>query len=112
MSEAIRQGTFDTKRNCTVHVCDEVQVFYPAHKLVEVGVVGEIGNLLFAQQRLCLDRMPFDRNLTAFKLKYAADSFDCGRFTRAVMPDEPAGFTRRNVNRQVINGTFVAISFR
>ena len=45
------------------YVGDERQIFCPGHELIQIRIVGDIGQLLLAQKRLLLHRDPVDQNL-------------------------------------------------
>ena len=93
------------------NIRDKVQVFYPRHIFVEVGIVGYIGDDFLAGERVVLDRNSVYRYLALVELQNAHDGFQRCGLTRAVVPDEAVYLAGRDVQSEVVNSLFLAVGF-
>ena len=90
-------------------VGDEIQVLDAAHKVVQVGVVGDVGNLPLAGQRLILDGLTVNGDLPRVELQNAHHRLQRGGLARAVMSDKAVDLAGPDVQAQIIHSPFLAV---
>ena len=82
---------------------DEVQVFDAAHKIVQIRVIGDVGQLPLAGQRLRPDGLAVDIDLPRVELQDARHRLQRGGLARAVVSDKAVQLPRLNVQAQVVH---------
>ena len=91
------------------HVGDEVQVLDARHVIVQVGVVGDIGQQALAGQRVGLDGLAADGDLALIELQDAHHGFQGGGLACAVVSDKAVDLAGGDVQRQVVHGLLLAV---
>ena len=97
------------RRRDAENVGDEVQVLDAAHEIVQVGVIGDVGQLPLAAEGVCADGPAADENVARVKLQDADGGLERRRLAGAVVPDEAVDLTRRNAQAQIVDGFFLAV---
>ena len=87
------------------------EIFLPGHEIIEIRVVGDIGQLALAGQRVLPHRHAADGDLPRVEGKDAGHGLQRGGFARAVVADEAIDLPGADVERQIIHGFFVPIGF-
>jgi len=93
------------------NVGHKVQVLDAGQKFVQVGVIGNIGQILLAGNGIVLNAFSRDPDAAAVGLQNAAAGLDGRRLARAVVAAEAVNFARSNVQRQIVDGNFAAEGF-
>ena len=88
----------------------EVQVLDARHKVVQVGVVGDVGHLPLAAQGIRLDGLAVNGDLPLIELQNAHHGFQRGGLACAVVADEAVDLTGGNVQRQIVYGLLLAVA--
>ena len=91
------------------NVRDEVQILDARHELIQVGVIGDIGHLPLAAERVGLNGHTADENLAFVKGLNARHGFQRGSLARAIVADEAVDFARSDMQTQIVHRFFVAI---
>ena len=91
------------------HITDEVQVLHAGHKLIQIGIIRDVGHLFLAANGVCLDGQAIDQDLAAVELHDACHAFQRGGLACAVVTDEAVNFTGPDVQGQIVHGLFFAI---
>ena len=95
----------------TVDISHEVQVFHAGKIVVQLRIIGYVGNYLFALERFFLYRHTVDKNIAAVKLQYPAGRLDGRGLARAVMADEGVDIAGRDLKAQVIHHGLAVVAF-
>ena len=90
------------------NVGDEIEVLDARHKLVEVGVIRDVGEHLLAGDGIVLNGVPADRDPAGIELLDADDRLERRGLARAVVADEAVDLPWRDVERQIIHGFLFA----
>ena len=90
-------------------VGDEVQILDARHVLVQIRVIGDVGDLLFAFQGLGAHGLAVHQDLPAVKLQDPRHGFQRCGLAGAVVADKAVNFPRLNVQAQVIHRFFLPI---
>ena len=88
---------------------DEVQKLDTRHIIIQVRIIGDISNLLFAGQGLIAHGVSIDRDFARVKLQNACHGLKRSGFASAVMTDKAINFARQDVQAQVVHRFFIAI---
>ena len=105
-------------RSCLVsaddaeNIGDKVQVFDTRHVIVQVGVIGNIGEHFLAGQRVAAEGNAADGDFARVELQNADDGFERRRLARAVMTDKAVDFAGSNVQAQIVDRFLFAVGFR
>ena len=91
------------------NVRHKVQVLDAAHKVVQVRVVGYVGNFALAGQRIVLDGHAVHPDLAAVKLQNAAAGLDGGGLACAVVADKAVDLALFDVQAQIIHRFFLSV---
>ena len=97
------------RRRAAENVGDEVQVLDAAHEIVQIGVVGDVGQLPLAAEGVGADGPAADENVARVKLKDADGCLERRRLAGAVVPDEAVDLARRDAQAQIVDGLFLAV---
>ena len=92
-------------------VGDKIEVLDARHKLVEVGVIRDVGEHLLAGDGIVLNGMSADGDRPRVKLLDANDGLERCGLARAVVPDEAVNLARRDVERQIVHSLLLAEGF-
>ena len=92
-------------------VGDKIEVLDACHKLVEVGVIRDIGQHFLAGDGIVLNGMSADGDRPRVKLLDADDGLERCGLARAVVPDEAVDLARRDVERQIVHSLLLAEGF-
>ena len=92
----------------TEDVGDKIEVLDARHKLVEVGVIRDVGEHLLAGDGIVLNGVPADRDPAGIELLDADDRLERRGLARAVVADEAVDLPWRDVERQIIHGFLFA----
>ena len=92
-------------------VSDKAQVLCAGHKVVQVGIVRQVGGLRLAGQWFFLYGIPSDTDFSAVELQEPAAGLDCCCLPSAVGTYESIDFACSDMERKVINCGFVTIAF-
>ena len=95
----------------TVDIRNEIEILDSGHKLVDIRVIGNIGDVLFAGQRIFPHRDTIDLNISFLKRKDPADTFDRCGLAGAVMADKTADFSRSDLESKIIHCFDITIAF-
>ena len=87
----------------------EVQVLDARHKVVQVGVVGDVGHLPLAAQGIRLDGLTVNGDLPLIELQNAHHGFQRGGLACAVVADEAVNFAGPDVQAQVVDRLFLSV---
>ncbi len=93
------------------NVGDEIEVLDAAHKVVKIGVVGDVGESALARKRLGAHGMSGNENFALVELLDACNGAQRRGFSRAVVPDEAVNFARGNVQGEIVHGELIAEGF-
>ena len=86
------------------------KVLHAGHELVDVGVVGHIGERALRCDGIAHHVVPADLDRAAFKALRSHDGADERCFAGAVMANEAVDVSRFHGEREVAHGDFVAIA--
>ena len=89
---------------------DKVQILAAGHVVVQIRVVGDIGQLPFACQGICLYRCAIDGDLSLLKGQDPHHSLQGGGFACAVMTDEAVNLAGGDVQTQIIHRFLFAVT--
>ena len=89
-------------------VGDKIEVLDARHKLVEVGVIRDVGEHLLAGDGFVLNGVPADHDPAGIELLDTDDRFERRGLARAVVADKAVDLPRRDVERQIIHGFLFA----
>ena len=90
------------------NVGDEIEILDAAHKVVKIGIVGDIGESALTRKRLGAHGMPGNENFTLVELLDARNGAQRRGFARAVVTDEAINFARGDVQREIVHGELIA----
>ena len=92
-------------------VGDKIEVLDARHKLVEVGVIRDVGEHLLAGDGILLNGMSADGDRPRVELLDTDDGFERCGLARAVVADEAVDLARRDVKRQIVHSLLLAEGF-
>ena len=90
-------------------VRDEVQILDPAHEVVEIGIVRDVGDGPLDRHGILTHGRPVHADLPAVKGQNPRHGLQGGGLTRSVVADEAADFPRRDAQRQVVHSPLSAV---
>ena len=90
------------------NVGDKIEVLDAAHKVVKIGIVGDIGESALTLERLGAHGMSGNENFTLVELLDARNGAQRRGFARAVVTDETVNFARGDVQREIVHGELIA----
>ena len=91
------------------HIGDEAQILDAGHVVVQIRVVGDVRQLPLAAQRVGSDGAAAHGDLAAVELQDPHRRLQRGGLSRAVVTDEAVDLPRRDVQRQIVHGFFLAV---
>ena len=89
---------------------DKVQILAAGHVVVQIRVVGDIGQLSFACQGVCLYRYAVDGDLSLFKGQDTHHSLQGGGLACAVVADKAVDLTGGDVQAQIVHRLLFAVA--
>ena len=90
-------------------VSDEVEIPDAGHVVVQVGVIGDIGQLPLAGDGVGADGSAADGDLPGVELQDAHHAAEGGGLTGAVVADEAVNFAGGDVQGQIVHRLFSAV---
>ena len=94
------------------NIRNKVQILDTRHIIVQIGIIGEIGEDALALYRLRPDGLAVDIDFAGIKLLDSSHGLHRCRFARTVVTDEAINLARRDMQIQVIDRFFFAVCFR
>ena len=93
------------------NVRDEVQVFDARHEFIKIGIVGDVGELFLAGDRIVGNGRAVDLDLSRVKLHYADNSLEGRCLSGAVVTDESVNLTGGDAEGEIVYRPLLPVCF-
>ena len=90
-------------------VAHEVEILHAGHEIVQIGIIGDVGDAFLAGNGIGLDGNAVNGDFAAVELQNAHNAFQRGGLAGAVVADEAVKLAGLNVQGQIVHGLFLAV---